>query len=101
MTETRCSKAQVGKRSWWVSVAAAALGCVAGFAVLSPPARACSCAQPSWSIDLQSVTSSDPSVSHADAWLTQGTLQAYEGHADIWATEQTPAGVINYIRADR
>jgi hypothetical protein len=78
----------------------AALGGTAGHLATSRAASACDCSPFEWQVRLQAATSSDPASNHQSFWPAQAILNAYQGHAYIWATAFS-AGVIGSARAGR
>ena len=76
----------------------ALFGGACGFAVTARRAQACSCAEPQWSLQRESVTSSDPNVSHEGSWPAQATLSAYGSYAGISSNEQK-AGEVHFLEA--
>jgi hypothetical protein len=88
-------------KSRWVLVLLAAAGAAAGQLVNAARARACSCAQEAWSVELSSTTSSDAGVDHREYWPKTATLTSYRGHAHIWATSNVDTGMVERAGAGR
>ena len=74
-------------------IALGTLGALAGQLVVTDHAAACSCAEPEWRVELESVTSSDASVDHRAFWPADAFLASYRGHAQIGAEVHQP-GVV-------
>lgn len=75
------------------------LGALAGQLVVAEHAAACSCAEPEWRVELESVTSSDASVDHRAFWPADAFLTSYKDQAQIWSKAHQ-AGVVGRAGAN-
>jgi hypothetical protein len=70
------------------------LGVLAGNSLVHAYAQACSCAAPSWHLDLDSSTEPDPSIWPASAYLQQGS-----GPIELRASGS--AAKVDYLRGGK
>jgi hypothetical protein len=89
----------MGNSKYWGSLLlTGALGAAAGQLVSATRAQACTCAAPSWRLELTSVTANDPTRSHSELWPTRGTLQSI-GQGDAWVSLEGESGQVINARA--
>lgn len=78
---------------WGGLLLTGALGAAAGQLVSATPAQACTCAAPTWRLQLTSVTANDPTRSHGELWPSRGTLHSM-GQRDAWVSLEGEPGQV-------
>jgi len=81
-----------------VTIGVALLGWTAGSAVIARPVGACSCAEPTWRVQLVSASVKPPGDNHEKQWPKQGSLTYYPGAIRISA-DYSVAGVVGLASA--